>query len=178
MEKPKELIEIEASLRRAAESVRRQEPDALAGRIESVPQMLNSARAFSLAAERCLEARPLGREKFEMLPIPAITCIAFAIELRLKAIGVLDGGTYEFTHDLWKIYSKLPISTQQEFPLKLSMPAEQLELQLKSCSNSFVVWRYVFDYHSAAADLDFLRRLSDASLLIAEEKAASKKTKA
>jgi hypothetical protein len=49
MDKPRELIEIEESLRQAAESVRRGDPDTLAGRM---PKEWREQEAARLAAEK------------------------------------------------------------------------------------------------------------------------------
>ena len=125
-------------------------------------QIFNTARSFSLAANRSLEQRPLGQGQSEVLMVPAVACQAFAIELYFKAIITLEGGSAT-GHELGSLYSKIRPNTQAAIRTRASLSEVELNSKLEEVSKAFVEWRYIFESQSAHMDLEFLRRIVQAA---------------
>jgi len=132
-------------------------------------KILNTADSFLLAANRCFEQRPLGPGRFEMPMVPAIVCIAFAIELYLKAIITLESGAAK-GHDLWILYDRLTEQAKEALRKRLSIKHADLNNKVKEAAGVFLEWRYIFESESSNVDPAFLSGLAQACKTYAESK--------
>ena len=128
----------------------------------NVDQAKNSSKSFHKAFHRAMEPRPTGPNQFEMLAVPGVVCAAFAIELGLKAL-VLQKGVQAKGHDLEKLFSKLEPAQQTALIKAVGIAESDFNKELKATANAFIDWRYIYEAPgSVSANLDFLRRLSEA----------------
>jgi len=125
-------------------------------------RIIDTANAFLLAAGRAMEQRPLGGNQFQMLPVPAVVCNAFAIELYLKALLTLEGSPSS-GHDLSALFEKLQQPTRSVIHGRLKMNEADFAPQIAAVAKAFVEWRYIFEAGSIGVDLDFLVRLAKAA---------------
>lgn len=130
-------------------------------------QIINTANSFILAADRCVEQRPLALGQFQMLIVPAVVCAAFAIELYFKAIITLEGGSAK-GHDLSDLFSRLSSNSQRALTTHLSVTQPAFVQKLKEISGAFVEWRYIFEQQTANIDMVFLNGLAKASRFVVE----------
>jgi hypothetical protein len=84
--------------------------------------IINTANSFFLAADRAFEPRPLNAHQVEVLIVPAVVCQAFAIELYLKAILVIEGQEGR-GHDLNTLFSQLTEQSRAQIRGKLMNPS-------------------------------------------------------
>ena len=130
-------------------------------------EIINSANSFLTGADRCFEQRPLGTNQFQMPIQPAIVCTAFAIELYLKAIITIEGGSAK-GHDLSALFVRLSPTSQLAIRDHLSLSKIDFTTKLQNISGAFVEWRYVFEKSSASIDPRFLSGVARASKVVAE----------
>jgi hypothetical protein len=134
-------------------------------------RIMNTANSFILAADRCLEQRPLPSGQFQMLMVPAIVCRAFAIELYFKGIITLENGSASRDHDLSTLFSCLSSNSQLALRTNLSLDEAEFAQKLNGISGAFVEWRYIFESQSSNLDLAFLEGLAQASKRLGESMA-------
>lgn len=127
----------------------------------NVDQAANLTNSFGLAAERCLERRPLPGGRFEMLAVPAIVCAAFSIELGLKTLILLRGGVQK-GHDLKTLFLRTHAEDQRTIEESLGMDRDALLRSLSKAASAFNDWRYVFEQDAAHADPAFLQAMGGA----------------
>lgn len=101
--------------------------------------------------------------------IPGIVCLAFSIELGLKAI-LVGCGKLSDGHKLKELYDKLPGEDKTKIE-RLTVDADgEFSAKLSYISNAFVEWRYIYEapgYHSI--DVGFMVRLHAAVSQVAEQ---------
>ena len=129
--------------------------------------IINTANSFLLAADRALEQRPVEHGQFQMLFVPAIMSTAFAVELYFKSIATLENGNAR-GHDLSVLFECLSPKSQATLIASFPIDTSAFKQKLKSISDAFVEWRYIFEQQSANLDFQFLKELAQASRLIAE----------
>lgn len=128
-------------------------------------KIINTANSFMLAAARSYERRPLNDQQVQMLIIPAIVCQAFAVELYLKAILVLEEKESR-GHDLTQLFSILSEHSQREIRRLVADAA--FDRNLVEASNAFTEWRYIFESDGANATPQFLEAIAGAAQSVAE----------
>lgn len=121
----------------------------------------NQSSAFFLAYERCLEQRPLPDGKKTMLMIPAVVCLAFSIELGLKALAETEG-TNLYGHELAKLFQGLPRGLRDALWQRTGLSRQDFDDALAQATDTFVEWRYVHERENPHANLDFLSVLGRA----------------
>jgi HEPN domain-containing protein len=126
-----------------------------------IGQAENLSRSFGLAARRCLEQRAVGPGQFEAPLAPAVVCLAFSIELGLKALILRANGS-PWGHDLSELFAVLPESLKSSLVAAVGRERDRFEASLADAANAFEEWRYIYERKSAKADIDFLRRLQSA----------------
>ncbi len=122
-------------------------------------RIANSARAFFMAADRAMEARPLRTGKLEVLLIPAVVSWGFGIELAFKAAINLDNRTAG-GHDLFALFRQLPPSAQEQIRRGVQPGAADFDAKLAEVRKVFEQFRYVYESESVQLDLGFLRALA------------------
>jgi hypothetical protein len=129
-----------------------------------------AADSFWLAAARNLEQRRLNPTQMQMLLIPGVVCLAFSIELGMKAI-LLPSQKPPKTHNLSKLFGLLPSEVQDQIILACGRPRQAFDVALDSVAKSFEEWRYVYDLEQPQVDLPFLSQLADAVTLATDSHA-------
>ena len=120
-----------------------------------------SADAFWLAAARNLEQRRINPTQYQALLIPGVVCLAFSIELGLKAM-LLSSGKPPKTHNLFKLFQLLPQPIQGEVVAACGAPREAFDASLGTAANTFEEWRYIYEMENPNVDLAFMSALADA----------------
>jgi hypothetical protein len=126
-----------------------------------------SANSFWLAAARCFEQRRINPTQHQMLLIPGVVCLAFSIELGIKAM-VLPTAQPPKIHSLAKLFVLLPENIQDQVVAHCGRPREAFNASLDSAAKTFEEWRYVYDLDNPSIDLGFLSALADAIKLAAD----------
>jgi len=126
-----------------------------------IQQAVNTSKAFSLAFDRCQERRPLADGHYEMLMVPAITCLALAVEIGLKAIILRDGGTGR-GHSLEKLVGMLSVNRRDTLLRAMGIEEATFAPAISLVSDAFVEWRYIYERDKAHVDLAFLSALNQA----------------
>lgn len=121
--------------------------------------MGNVAKSFVHAAERCEITKAISENQIEVLLVPAITNRAFAIELFLKALLLIEGKEEE-GHRLDKLFKKLSLENRKRIIETFGSEESRFERNIESISNTFVRWRYIHEAKEASLNLEFLRGLS------------------
>ena len=124
-------------------------------------QIANLAGAFSVAAERCREPRPLPGGAVQLPIAAAVVCAAFSIELSLKSI-LAGEGTSARGHKLDGLFAQLSASARSKIVASLKMDEGSIQPKLVEVADAFVEWRYVYEQSSAHVDLSFLFGLANA----------------
>jgi hypothetical protein len=121
----------------------------------------NQARAFFIAYERCMERRPLRGGDYQMPFVPAVVCLAFSIELGLKALGEREGSILR-GHQLDELFAKLSVGLQESLRKETGFPPGDFNGALSSASKTFVEWRYVHEQATPDVNVPFLVSLGRA----------------
>lgn len=127
----------------------------------SPAQIANASRTFVLAFERCMMQRPLPDGRFEMPLVPGVVCLAFSIELGLKAMAA-QGGLALKGHRLADLFGKIPSDAQAAIVAETKVDRQRFEIEMEAVSEVFVEWRYVYEQPSANLNLAFLQSLGGA----------------
>lgn len=131
-----------------------------------VDQVFREATTFHEGAQRSFEQRagPDGRIVFPVTA--AIVNLAFASELYLKALYVLETGTTRQGHRLNVLFAGLSEAAQAEvrerYELRRDGISPDFTADLKSFANAFVEWRYVYELGDHAVDPIGLGQLASA----------------
>lgn len=105
--------------------------------------------------------------------VPAdFVCLAFSVEVGLKALLMLCDGEKACGHELLELYNKLPLAHQKQVysnvcSLTGSYSNEAIfEQFLEKNSKAFVTWRYSYEQRHRQIEInpDFLLQLSTAIL--------------
>jgi hypothetical protein len=110
---------------------------------EKPQRLLNNALAFYEAGRRCatLSKTSFPPNKEATLDAPAVACQAFAIELFLKLLLLLETGEYpDREHLLDTLFDGLPPRVQEQIDAKC--PGGAAKVYLADARNAFVEWRY------------------------------------
>jgi hypothetical protein len=105
----------------------------------------------------------------ERIPLvaAALTCIAFAAEIAIKALIVHSaGGSLSACprgHNLDKLFGNVPNNLQQAIAIALNNPLQDVHESLRKNANAFETWRYSYE-NGAWGDEEFLRNFVKASL--------------
>ena len=149
-----------------------------------------SARAFTFAYERIVEAnsevqtayRTEPRNRFNISPEtmrqieageikismgPDVVCIAFSVELYLKARILADTQERIKGHEIVVLFEKLSLARQRELidgtaALNLAIDPSQFHAQLMNLNNAFIEWRYSFEFTSLSFPTTFAHCLARA----------------
>jgi hypothetical protein len=97
----------------------------------------------------------------------AITCIAFAAEIAIKALIVHSANgslsAYPKGHDLDELFKNVPINLRQAIADVLNKSLQDVQENLQKNANAFEKWRYCYE-NGAWGDEEFLRDFVKASL--------------
>lgn len=150
---------------------------------------LHSAQQFDRAARRSSTGGRLDGEALDyVLPVPAVVCSAFAIELALKTLLLCERRERWSSHEMAALYKALRPATRQAIEAEVAEPSyffhevgadgkisegrtQSFERALGALNKAFEHWRYSYemDGRILAADLGFLQRLAGACLNAAEK---------
>ena len=110
--------------------------------------MFIQATAFHEGALRCLAPRVMANGFAQIAAAPGVTCLAFAAELYLKVLHTLSGPT-PHGHRLQDLFEPLSQTLRKSIEgryERLTDPiAVNFSKDLEGISNTFVLWRYVFE---------------------------------
>lgn len=110
--------------------------------------MFIQATAFHEGALRCLAPRVMLNGFAQVAVAPGVTCLAFAAELYLKVLHTISGPT-PHGHRLQDLFE--PLSQTQKTSIEgryerlTRRSATIFAEDLEAISNTFVLWRYVFE---------------------------------
>jgi hypothetical protein len=105
---------------------------------------LLSARSFLAAFQRCWYPVTLRGESLRSEVLPAIVCLAFAIELGLKGL-LVSSGVKKRGHDLAVLFEALPPEQRKEVMHLVGLPEPEFTKALMASRNTFDAWRYVHE---------------------------------
>jgi len=124
-------------------------------------RIIEAADSFMLSAERDMTPIYVSETEMKWNIIPAITNMAFAIELYFKAIAKKDGKALR-GHNLHSLFGKLGDDTKQEIISLCGGAKAEFYEELGKTSKAFEEWRYIYELEIAHSNLAFLRSLSSA----------------
>jgi hypothetical protein len=131
----------------------------------------NSARAFQLASQRCFEQRQISSTQIEGLPVPAIVCTAFSVELGMKAL-LLSQGDKAWGHDLFELFNGLTQGAQDSIVVQVGLPRSEFDAKLRKIAKAFEQWRYVYEAtKDVQIDAAFLSKFAVATINALPQKA-------
>ncbi len=130
-----------------------------------------SGRSFLAGANRCFEKRPLPDGKFEMPLQAAVVCLAFGVELCLKALLAREQKKAT-GHKLLALFNKLSTASQEEIASDLSLTLHDTRQKVGAISSVFEEWRYVYEKEELKLDLDFLRNFAAKVERLLQEKSS------
>jgi len=120
-----------------------------------------AADSFWLAAARNLEQRRISPTQYQALLIPGVVCLAFSIELGIKAM-LRSSGKPPKSHNLVTLFKLLPQPIQDQVVAACGAPREAFDAALGAAANAFEEWRYVYEMENPSIDLAFMSALADA----------------
>lgn len=140
-------------------------------------RFLNSSRQFVIAAERAGETK-FAEGIVEKAVVPEVVCLAFAIELGLKALILLDKRRTVRVHELDVLYRRLSPGLRKAIEAAVPVPAYPRYVSsrtfkdvLEEHSRAFEEWRYVCEGGAdLTADLSFLASLAKQVQAIADQR--------
>ena len=109
--------------------------------------------------------------------VPGVVCLAFSIELALKAI-LVGRNSSSGGHHYVDLFAKLPDEIKTEIERLTIGDEGSFTNRLEAVSNAFVEWRYIFEepgYHSI--DIEFLAKLYAAVTQIGERYVSAQRAK-
>ena len=122
-------------------------------------QIAQVARVFVIGAKRCEEQRQLPNGKIEA-PLPvAVVCLAFSVELFLKAILTMQSNHYGKEHNLKILFDKIDRAERDRVIGNTGMKSDVFLPKLEKAAGAFVDWRYLYEQGPMCLDYDFLSRL-------------------
>lgn len=124
-------------------------------------KILGNANSFLIAANRLSEQRPiLGTGNVEWPVVPYVVALAFALEMAMKAIILAADGKCAHTHELLKLYNKLPELVKNESAAIMNMTSLEMRMKLAKVNKTFEEWRYYYESTSLEVDPAFLKNLA------------------
>ena len=118
-----------------------------------------TAKAYIAAAERCEEQRTINERQFQILLVPSITNRAFAAELYLKAIAMIDGKKLR-GHDLKNLFDSLTEDRRSAIIAAVGTEEISFLSELEKNANLFVDWRYLFEKSDIQVSWQFLKKFA------------------
>lgn len=115
--------------------------------------------AFFLASERCLTEKNDGEICQSIILVPGIVCLAFSIELGLKAILALQDQPTK-GHNIFELFSKISPEKQLQIIERIGLGKDEFDIKLKKAADVFTQWRYVYEHEQVEASLGFLDNLA------------------
>lgn len=108
-------------------------------------RVLNQARGFFLAGQRCDKriTKP-GSTEIEWLPMPAIVCFSFSIEVFLKGLILWATGNTPRGHGLKDLFDLVPPGHQSAISDAYTGNPPLLDL-LHQCDRYFERVRYIYE---------------------------------
>ncbi len=116
---------------------------------------------FLKASKRCFEQRGIGSGKLEMFVQPGVVCLAFSIELNLKALITSEENEPRNIHNLSKLFKSLNGKTQDEIIRQCELSKEDFLTSLGNIEVVFEDWRYVYEQGAVSLNMDLLHKLSE-----------------
>lgn len=134
-----------------------------------------TALAFQVASTRASETKIVD-DKFQRALVPAVVCAALSVELGMKARIIADGNRARYKalkgtsgHSLATLFPLLSEDDRNWFIDGSGLQADDFMETLRSVSNAFIDWRYVYEKSERDINFSFLSKLSQlASTLPAE----------
>jgi hypothetical protein len=120
------------------------------------------ASSFLKAANRCAEQRPTGDGKIEWLMVPENVCLAFSIELNLKALIYQEEHKPSDIHNIEKLFKQLNGKTQNEIIKEFDVDKSEFLNDLNLVANAFEFWRYVYENQNNdfSFNISFIKKLA------------------
>lgn len=117
-------------------------------------EIFNMANGFYEAALRCMKSEPNSDGSETSAMIPAIVNFAFACELYIKS-RLMHIGIDTHGHELEKLFNKVDDDFKDflslEYREALEVDQASFEDDIKTFSNAFVSWRYVYEGKSESS---------------------------
>ena len=138
----------------------------IANSYKTSSELLNAANQLitAFAAKQGIK-RPNGTAplKFDEVIITRIILYAINIEILLKALILHDTDNEEKRdHDWDKLFAKLTSSRQSEIINKMPIEYQRDFMQLLTNNkDTFIRWRYCYEYPGLSADYSFVKALAD-----------------
>lgn len=156
--------------------------------IAEARRCLHSAKQFDRASRRASAGGHSDGETIDYwLPVPAVVCAAFAIELGLKTLLLIERGQRWTSHEMAPLFDALRPSTRQAIEVEAAQSSyfyreaapngtisegrtRSFERALRSVNKAFEHWRYSYEMDGMilAVDGGFLQRVAAACLSVAE----------
>ena len=125
-----------------------------------VKKISTHGSSFYKAAHRCAEQVQNSDGTFERLLIPENVCLAFSVELNLKALIYSEGHAPNDTHNLRTLFRSLNGKTQNAIEAIIGYEKNLFDGKLKEIADSFEFWRYVYEQGDFSFDLEVLNKLA------------------
>ncbi len=94
-------------------------------------------------------SKKLPDGQIEFLVFPAIVCLVFSIELKLKFLIYVQKNILVEEHELDELYKNLDSETQTKLKTKMeNLGHNDFDSILQVESKSFVTWRYIYESDS------------------------------
>lgn len=110
-------------------------------------EILHQAEQFNNAAQRLRTGVPNEKGSFVL---PSCVCVAFSIELYFKYLIFVENKSLDGikTHKLDDLFKAISPDFQKTIldNIALIMPKEQFLYTLSDLSDSFEIWRFVYEY--------------------------------
>lgn len=138
----------------------------IANSYKTSSELLNTANLLitTFAANQGVK-RPNGTDplKFDEVIISRIILYAINIEILFKALILHDSDNEEKRdHDWDKLFAKLTASRQNEIISQMPIEYQRNFTQLlNNNKNTFIRWRYCYEYPGLTADYVFVKALAD-----------------
>lgn len=132
---------------------------------DTTQQMANAAKAFLLAAERCMEMRLVNGSQ-QMLAAPSVVNLALSVEIYMKCLLALNEIKIPKCHLLRDIFNKLPKNIKSEISSKMIKEISKLEQTISEMPDIFILWRYIYEQKTCSANIKFLTDLANAMQFI------------
>ena len=125
------------------------------------------ATEFLEASRRCTDAQVVNG-RFASASVPQVVCAAFAVELGLKSLLIIENQTKPYGHKLARLFDDLSTDSKSHVQNAVSVPTypkmippQTFESALKAVSTAFVDWRYCCEgLRDLVADVGFLTSLA------------------
>jgi len=112
------------------------------------------ATSFLKAASRCAEQRKIDENTIEWLMVPENVCLAFSIELNIKALVCLEGHTPADVHNFEKLFKQLNGKTQNAIIMESGYDKGLFLKGLAEIANTFEFLRYVYEHQDGSFSIN------------------------